>query len=616
MGRPQLTFTLKYLTRLLILMILPFVSWGPVPWITGVLSFLVALLFLLDIKGTRANEGIGIRFTTLWIPYVSVFGLAMIHLFLSPVPYRSLLFVTHFCVAGVLYLLLLDEQVIDIRIPVFVWTSTLIVWMAVQKSFLAFSPPAGPFSNPNYLATVLLTCLAWFVGQLVPSGQSTGQDKRYRFIALVAALVTTVAIAFIGSRSAGLAILFLWGVCGIASRGKLRLAAVAVVVLILLAPSTLKHRVTQEYRQDPHAFSRILIWEGALNMGMENAVIGVGPNLYYEHAPQYAFPTETLPVRYGRIARKPHNEYLRAWAEGGIVGTLAILGFLIILSRYSLAAWRQGKAGPVLAVAVFLFQAVFHDINEVFALTALGAFWFAEISRDEVRTLEIRGKMAKGMLTLAGGVILLLAIWLNMDASARVLWMKGQQLQIAGGEDTVETLSRAHGLNPLLPGVARDFAGASLAEYRITGAPREFEIAKATIQKAHRLNRLDAVPVRMEAALLVEQALKQPEKSLVLLLAAREKLLEAYELEPYNALIMLRIGEVSRDIGELETALKYIENALETEPNYLEAHRVRISILEELSLDSVDQARRDLDLAHVKLDNYRPVSVYEKIITR
>ena len=39
--------------------------------------------------------------------------------------------------------------------------------MAVQKFIPGVSSPGGPFSNPNYLATVLLTCLAWFLGTLV-----------------------------------------------------------------------------------------------------------------------------------------------------------------------------------------------------------------------------------------------------------------------------------------------------------------------------------------------------------------------------------------------------------------------------------------------------------------
>ena len=105
-------------------------------------------------------------------------------------------------------------------------------------------------------------------------------------------------------------------------------------------------------------------------MGLDHPLIGAGPNLYYEYSPRYAFPIEKLPVRYGRIARKPHNEYLKAWAEGGIWGATVILIFLLITSHQFLGAWRRIRPGPALAVAVLLFQALFHDINEVFALTS------------------------------------------------------------------------------------------------------------------------------------------------------------------------------------------------------------------------------------------------------
>ncbi|MDT8394987.1 MAG: O-antigen ligase family protein [bacterium] len=610
MDRSRPAFKPEILLRWITVLMIPFISGGPVPWLTGVFSLLVALAFLLRIREVGRGARVEIRFTPLWVPFALVLVLGVVHLVISPVPYSSLLFITHLSLAWVLYLLLLDGKHGDPFLPVPAWTGALIVWMAVGKFFPGLSTPAGPFSNPNYLATVLLTCMAWSLGSLM----TAVPEKRRRTVLVIAALASTAGLAVIGSRSAGLAIVALWGLFLIFGKGRVRFAAVAVVVLLFLVPTTLKHRVTEEYRKDPHAFSRILIWEGALRVGLDHPVMGVGPGLYYEYAPRYAFPTDSLPVRYGRIARKPHNEYLRAWAEGGLWGAVVIFGFLLVTTRLFIAAWPRGRPGPALAAAVFLYQALFHDLNEVFALTALGAFWLAQLSGEEGGTLEVRGARGKRFLILSGVMTLLMALWLNLDMSARIMWMKGQRLMAADSGEAVQVLGRAHTLNPLLPGAARDLAGARLAAYQAAGTLKELKIAEAAIHRAQRLNRLDSVPLRMEADLLVERSDQEPEKSRVYLTAAREKLMEALELEPFNALIMLRLSEVYRDMGESEKALETVERSLAMEPNYLEAHRMLIAILRELRLENALDAQRAFDRARDRVEDYRPMSAYEEIV--
>ena len=634
------------------LLMIPFISWGSVPLLTGVFALLVALAFLLRIRRSGSEGVIRFQFTPLWIPWVIVLALGGVHLALSPVPYSSLLFLIHFSLAGVLYFLLLQDTgpeslqdplqdpppnpVLSPRFYphfypqcrplchpqcypetlVLVWTVSLITWMAVQKFIPGVSSPGGPFSNPNYLATVLLTCLAWFLGTLLSRKRSSGGETWHRTLFIIAALLTTTALAVIGSRSAGLAILVLWGVLGLFGRGRLRFAAVAVVLLLLLAPTTLKDRATEGGSNDPHAFSRLLIWEGTLRMGMDHPVIGVGPGLYYEHAPRYAFPTEKLPVRYGRIARKPHNEYLRAWAEGGTVGILTVMGFLFMAVRLFISAWKRDQAGPALAVAVFLFQALFHDLNEVFALTALGAFWLASLSRDETRTVELRSLAWRRGLAVTGIVTLLLALWLNMDVSARVLWLKGQRVLSVDAPRGIKVLSTARSINPLLPGAARDLAWARLSMYRTWGSQEELESARSAISDAGRLNRLATAPLRMEADLLVEQARRQPEISRDLLISAREKLSGALDLEPKNALVMVALAGIQWKLGEGSRALQMVESALELEPNYLEAHRNKIAYLQELDPARVQEARQEFDQALDRVKGYQPVSVYEQIVVK
>jgi tetratricopeptide (TPR) repeat protein len=623
---------------------LPFISWGSVPLLTGVFALLVALAFLLRIRRSGSENVVSFRFTHIWIPWVIILALGAGHLVWSPVPYSSLLFLIHFSLAGVLYFLLIQDPAPDSLqnslqdppqdpppdptvytrfypqchpdILVSVWTGSLIAWMAVLKFIPGTSSPGEPFSNPNYLATALLTCLAWFLGTLVSRKKSSGGEARHPILFLLAALLTTTALAVIGSRSAGLAILVLWGVFGIFRKDRFRFVAVAVMLVLLLAPTALRDRATEGGSNDPHAFSRLLIWEGAISMGMDHPVLGVGPGLYYGHAPRYAFPTEKLPVRYGRIARKPHNEYLRAWAEGGAVGVLAVMGFLFVTFRLFVSAWKRGKAGPVLAVAVFLFQALFHDLNEVFALTALGAFWLASLSGDETWRVVLRSLAWRRVLGVAGIITLLLALWLNMDVSSRVLWLKGQHALSVDAPRGMKILSTARSINPLLPGAARDLAWARLSMYRTWGSQEELESARSAIRDAGRLNRLATVPLRMEADLFVEQARRQPEISRDLHIDARGKLSRALDLEPKNALVMVALAGIEWEAGEVSRALQMVKSALELEPNYLEAHRNKITYLRKFDPEAVHGAKQELERAIERLKGYQPMSAYEQIVVK
>ena len=594
------------------ILLIPFLSWGRVPWLTGVFGLLVAMVMLMWIRGRLRRGGISIPFTELWIPFAVIFCLSALHIPFSPVPYSSLLFTVHLSLAGIFYILLLESPPPNPGDVVLIWVFILVAWIAAQVFAGSPAVPSGPFLNPNYLATVLLTCLGWTLGSLIP-GKLPG---RRTALLLAAALASTAGLAIIGSRSAGLGILGLWGLYLLTGKGRLKFAAVIVIALVFLLPTTLKHRVTDQQKRDPHAFSRILIWKASLEMGLDHPFLGVGPNLYYENAPRYAFPTQSLPVKYGRIARKPHNEYLRSWAEGGILGVSGVILFLLMTSRLMLGAWHRGSAGPVLAVGVILFQALFHDLNEVFALTALGAWWLAQISADSVEKAEISSRRGRAFVICSGVVILLFSLWLNLDVSSRVWWIKGQQLMNTDGAAASRVLARAHAVNPLLPGVARDLAQTRLAEYRNTRSSRDLNLASKSIRTARRLNLLDTVPLRLEADLHLAQAGNEPEKARDHLQAASRLLVESLAFEPFNAQIMLRLSLVYRDLGQYSRALTIVDGALEKEPNYLDAHRARIFFLEKLDPVKVEDAREEFARARDRVKGYYSRSVVEGRIIR
>jgi O-antigen ligase len=325
------------------------------------------------------------------------------------VPSRCLLFLSQFTVGLFFFhLLLCCETSLPTRAVVLTWVGVLVTWVLVETVIFGSRQPGGPFLNPNYLSTIILSCLAYLAGSLA---DTKGMSKTGWVLAF-SSLICTAGLVIIGSRSAALGILLISIFLMIRGKGLIRLTAVAVIAAILLAPSTVHHRVTQGYREDPHAFTRIEIWQAALKMGMDHPVAGVGPNLFYEHSPVYAFPVDELPVRYGRIVRKPHNEYLRSWAEGGLIGIAAAGFFLFFTLQLVVRSWRRGNTGPPLAMCAVLFQALFHDITEVFALMVLGVWWLSHLVPDGKPRLEVVNRKGVFLGTLMALILAASSIWL------------------------------------------------------------------------------------------------------------------------------------------------------------------------------------------------------------
>ena len=97
---------------------------------------------------------------------------------------------------------------------------------------------------------------------------------------------------------------------------------------------------------------------------------------------------------------------------------------------------------------------------------------------------------------------------------------------------------------------------------------------------------------------------------------AAAKLKEASLIEPHNALILLSQSEIAWDLNQRDRALGFIDSALDKEPNFLQAHRTRISYLSKLDPGRVSWAEDEMAKAQVRAAGYRPYSDYEEIILR
>lgn len=114
---------------------------------------------------------------------------------------------------------------------------------------------------------------------------------------------------------------------------------------------------------------RLDYWSEILPLAKENPLTGIGFGMTEEHTAE---------------AKQPHNDYIRAFVETGIVGLLAYLGLLIVMIQTGLLAVRLAPAGSLdrsvavgylgAAVSVSIASFASNEITDVVLLWYLVAF--------------------------------------------------------------------------------------------------------------------------------------------------------------------------------------------------------------------------------------------------
>jgi O-antigen ligase len=126
------------------------------------------------------------------------------------------------------------------------------------------------------------------------------------------------------------------------------------------------------------ARSRATMARQALQVIEANPFLGVGANNYAVWYAQY--PKQDLE---GQRLFTAHNKYLLVWAETGIVGLIAFLGYLLSVIRRGWRGWQfrdrllsplaLGFAAAVLGQMAHMFFDIFHSRPQVQTLWIVAA---------------------------------------------------------------------------------------------------------------------------------------------------------------------------------------------------------------------------------------------------
>jgi O-antigen ligase len=195
----------------------------------------------------------------------------------------------------------------------------------------------GTIGGPN-------TAAAFFSLLIVPSIAmvSARVTRRTKRIAIVAAMVATLALILTVSRGGFLALVvsFLFLALTATKRGwispKIPIAfAIVLVLLALPLGGRLANRLTKN--DQGSASGRVPLIHLAVSVIRDHPVLGVGANNLGLTFPKYAGPQYDQDWIY-----TVHNKYLLVWAEAGIGALVAFLWFLGSTLRRGWSLWRTG----------------------------------------------------------------------------------------------------------------------------------------------------------------------------------------------------------------------------------------------------------------------------------
>lgn len=239
---------------------------------------------------------------------------------------------------------------------------------------------AGPLGDPNFFAQALLI--------LVPLALLLAAEERrplLRVASLAAGALVTAATVLTYSRGGAVALACVLFLCLLATRLRLRHAALCVALLLALAaivPAGFTRRLEtiaeflpgqdEALRPDSSFEQRRLLTRVAWEMFLDHPLLGVGAGNYTLHFDEYAQEVGSVSREYEGLGdlHYPHNLYLEIAAETGLLGLSAfavvVLACFSALRRARVAAQAAGDAGSValtrgfdIAVVGFLVSSLF-----------------------------------------------------------------------------------------------------------------------------------------------------------------------------------------------------------------------------------------------------------------
>ena len=273
------------------------------------------------------------------------------------------------------------------------WLSKSVFVQHVFEGRVRVDPLGGGGAGGNAMATTLCMTLPFLFYKVL---EGKGWERKIAAITIVVWIFDLVAIASRGGFLT-LCIVILLFLLKYKKKLRLSIAMISIVgILSIFGTNYFWDRMANipDYKDDPSAASRLVLWKGALRMHREFPLCGVGTKNFCLLSKQY---TGIESLRGGGLVA--HNSYLELLAENGVVGIflyLSAIGATFILLRRSRNLPESEHKEEIvhlshaleIGMVAFLFRGLtgtnyFGDLLYWFIGMAGGLYYYVETLRNQ-----------------------------------------------------------------------------------------------------------------------------------------------------------------------------------------------------------------------------------------
>jgi O-antigen ligase len=387
--------------------------------------------------------------------------------------------------------------------------------------------------------------------------------SRWSLVRILALTINLGSLLVSASKAAWLGTLLVAAILLLRRRARTLPLLAVLAALILLIPNPTQRMVKKWATSDLYALNRLDIWSMSGRILYANPWIGIGPEMFYEHARIHNFPQTRGPSRFGKVPESPHSDYLKVACETGLPGTLLLLLFLGLVGRKLLTPPRL-EAHKLALLYLLLEAALF---NVVFA--PFYAFLFLFLLKPLFTGSTVYSAWSPTAKGALGGCLIFIffGLYLLPLAANRFFQQATRSNSIVERFDLLNRAERLDFQSERIP-LAR---ARLLADYFSRRHDLEaWTSAMDNAQLAQRRNRLSVDARLQEANLYIafltsRTAYPQLEGEIL------RSLRQAMAVDPHNPFIRLKTAFVYLQFNRDEAARCETLEALRLEPDFVAA---------------------------------------------
>lgn len=348
---------------------------------------------------------------------------------------------------------------------------------------------------------------------------------------------------------------------------------------------------------------RLVLWDGASQLIQDSPVLGVGGGAFataFEQHPEITFEA---------LVQTPHNDFLQLLTEYGFVGfvLMSLPGIWIV--RSGVKRWRaipsrlrlKDRKGHIMppekffltiglaSLMAFLLCAFFSFVFYVPSLLLYGVFFLAILVKTSMnRLIKISRSGSARLLYILSALVFALVLYahvspllesqaLELQTRQRMEQLIEQRVHVSGNTKLLDSVIFKYEDAVFLdPNNVDAWIGLSAAHcQRFYQAPADFvEIGAAAVAAGKRATDLSHDYALAWSQLGIAYSLSGE------IDLARESLTRALELAPNNSQTLYCWAAFLSHFPESRTeALRYVETALEINPNNVAARRLQQKLL-------------------------------------